>query len=106
MQFGNMFKQAQQMQAKVAEAQEKVKLLQVTGSSGGGKVSVSLKGSGEVDQLSISPDVVSAQDVELLEDLIIAAFNEAKKKLDDESNTLMNAAMGNMKLPAGLKMPF
>lgn len=79
MNIAGMMKQAQAMQKKMLDAQEKLASQEYTGNAGGGVVSVIINGKGEVLKLKISKDVMSPDDVEILEDLIVAAFNDAKK---------------------------
>ncbi len=104
--FGNMFKQAQQMQAKMAEAQALVDALEAEGSSGNHMVKVILKGQGLLKSITIDPSLLNPSEAEMVEDLIVAAFNDAKKNLDEKSNEIMNKAMGGMKLPGNFKLPF
>ncbi|MEI8320467.1 MAG: YbaB/EbfC family nucleoid-associated protein [Alphaproteobacteria bacterium] len=104
--FGNLLKQAQQMQAKMADAQAQLDVLEIEGASGGGKIQVMLNGHGALKGIKIDPSLITPDDPEMLEDLIIAAFNDAKKKVDDTSSSLMGKVTGGMGLPGGLKLPF
>lgn len=99
--FNNLMKQAQEMQAKLMAAQNKMNELEVSGSSGGGMVQVTIDGKGCMKKLSIDPKLLSPDDVEVVEDLIVAAFNDAKSKLEEQ----IAAQMGSI-LPAGMKLPF
>jgi DNA-binding YbaB/EbfC family protein len=101
-----IMKQAQMMQKKVAEMQEKMAITEYKGSSGGGMVNVTINGKSEIVSLKIDPSIVNVDEVEMIEDLIIAAFNEAKKKSDAESEGSMSGMLGGMGLPPGFKMPF
>lgn len=101
-----MMKQAQMMQKKFAEMQEKLALTEFTGTSGGGMVSVTINGKGELNKIKIDPSLVTKDEVEVLEDLIVAAFNDAKKKADNSSEGEMSGMLGGMNLPPGFKMPF
>ena len=104
--LGNLMKQAQQMQAKMGEMQAKLDLMEVTGASGGGMVQVLINGKGELRKLKIDPSLVDPNDVEVLEDLIVAAFNDAKTKVDATMQDEMKMMTGGMNLPAGFKLPF
>lgn len=106
MNIAGMMKQAQAMQKKMLDAQEKLASQEYTGNAGGGVVSVIINGKGEVLKLKISKDVMSPDDVEILEDLIVAAFNDAKKKQTEDSESNMSGLMSGMNLPAGMKLPF
>ena len=93
----NMMKQAQQMQAKM---QEQVALIRVEAGAGGGMVSVKMDGHKNVLGVKIDPEV--AGDVEMLQDMVMAAFNEAAKKVDEEAQSKMGGMLGGMGLPPGL----
>ncbi len=104
--LGNLMKQAQQMQSKMAEMQAKMGDLEVTGASGGGMLKVTLNGKYELKGIKIDPSLVSADDVEVLEDLIVAAFNDAKTKAETAMQDEMAKLTGGLNLPAGFKLPF
>lgn len=104
--LGNMMKQAQAMQAKMAEAQAKLEQMTVEGASGGGMVKVLLSGKGEMKGLTIDPNLIDPEDAEVLEDLIIAAHNDAKAKSEAMMAEEMKAVTGGLQLPPGMKMPF
>ena len=104
--FSKMMKQAQKMQADMAEAQEKIADLRVEGVSGGGLVRVEMSGRGDVVRVQIDPSLAVAEEVEMLEDLLVAALRDARAKADDLSNTEMQKIMGGMKLPGGMNLPF
>ena len=104
--LGNMMKQAQAMQAKMAEAQAKLEQMTVEGASGGGMVKLTLSGKGEMKGLSIDPALIDPDDPEVLEDLIIAAHNDAKVKSEAMMAEEMKAVTGGLQLPPGMKMPF
>ncbi len=104
--LGNLMKQAQQMQSKMAEMQAKMGDLEVTGASGGGMLKVTLNGKYELKGIKIDPSLVSAGDVEVLEDLIVAAFNDAKTKAETAMQDEMSKLTGGLNLPAGFKLPF
>ncbi len=104
--FSDMMKQAQEMQKKMKELQEGLANLEVEGSSGGGLVSVKVNGKGEVKKIKIDPSLMKPEEAEILEDLIVAAFNEAKKKAEEASAEEMKKMTGGMNLPPGFKLPF
>lgn len=104
--LGQMMKRAQEMQAKMAELQEKMQVLEVTGSAGGGMVKVTLNGKGEMRALAIDPALCKADEVEVLEDLVIAGFNDAKGKVEARLQEEMTKITGGLALPGGLKLPF
>jgi hypothetical protein len=104
--LGNLMKQAQQMQSKMAEMQGKMELMEVSGASGGGMVQVLVNGKGEMRKLKIDPSLVDPNDIEVLEDLIVAAFNDAKGKVEATMADEMQKLTGGLNLPAGFKMPF
>ena len=101
-----LMKQAQEMQAKMAEIQAKLADIEVKGAAGGGLVSATLNGKGELRRLTIDPALVDADEVEVLEDLIIAAFNDAKAKVEARIAEEMQKVTGGLPLPPGMKMPF
>lgn len=101
-----LMKQAQEMQKKVLEMQEEMAKKEFQGMSGGGSVKIIINGKGTLKSIKIDPEMANKDDIEILEDLIIAAFNEAKAKLDEESSGGMSDMFGGMKLPPGMKMPF
>lgn len=101
-----MMKQAKEMQARMAEADKNIEAIEVEGTSGGGSVSVTLNGKGVPQRYKIDPSVVDPDDVEVLEDLLIAAYNEGKKKADEESAKEMKKATGGMSFPSGMGLPF
>ena len=94
----NLMKQAQKIQQEMAKAQEELENAEVTGSAAGGLVEVRVNGKNEFLGISIKPEAVDPDDVEMLEDLITAAMNDAKAKADELSKNKMGAfgAMGSM----------
>ena len=102
--IAQLMQQAQKMQENLQRAQEELANLEVTGSAGGGMVSVTLTGAKECRKVRIDPSVLS--DPEMAEDLIAAAFNDAVNKIDAESKNKMGAATAGMQLPPGMKLPF
>ncbi len=106
MNIAKMMKQAQQAQQKMQEMQAKIAQQEVTGQSGAGMVQVTMTGGGEMRQIKIDPSLVSPQEVEVLEDLIVAACNDARGKAEAAQQKAMAEAMGGMGLPPGMKLPF
>jgi len=104
--LGQMMKQAQAMQAKMAEMQEKLGQLEVTGQSGAGMVKATLNGKSELRRLKIDPSLVDPGEVEVMEDLIVAAVNDAKLKVEAAVAEEMKQVTGGLDLPPGLKLPF
>ena len=104
--LGNMLKQAQQMQSKMAEMQDRLGDLEVSGQAGAGMVQVTVNGRGEMKRIKLSKDVVTPDDIEVLEDLIVAAFNDAKGKVEGLVAEETQKLMGGLKLPPGMKLPF
>ena len=101
-----MMKQAKQMQEKMAGLQQEVASIEVTGTSGGGLVRVTLTGKGDLKALAIDPSLIKPEDAEILEDLIVAAHADAKAKAEAALAERTQALMGDLGLPAGLKLPF
>lgn len=104
--LGQMMKQAQQMQAKMAALQEQLAAIEVTGGAGGGLVQVTMTGKGEARRLHIDPSLFDANEAEVLEDLIVAAFNDAKAKVEAHVAARMQELTGGLKLPPGFELPF
>ncbi|MBD7987075.1 YbaB/EbfC family nucleoid-associated protein [Luteimonas sp. Sa2BVA3] len=102
--IAQLMQQAQKMQENLQKAQAELANIEVTGSAGGGMVSITLSGTKECRKVRIDPSVLS--DPEMAEDLIAAAFNDASNKVDAESQAKMGAATAGMPLPPGMKMPF
>ena len=96
MNIQQMMKQAQQMQERM---QKEMAGLKVEGNAGGGMVTVVVNGAKQVQSLKIDPEVVSKDDVEMLQDLIVAAINDAHRKADDEMSQKMGGMMGGLKIP-------
>jgi hypothetical protein len=93
------------MQANLQKAQAEIATLEVTGESGGGMLKVTMTGRHEVKRVQIDPSV-SAEDREMLEDLIAAAINDAVHRVESATQAKMSSVMGGMSLPAGMKLPF
>jgi hypothetical protein len=94
--MSNLMKQAQKMQKQMEEAQAKLDELEVTATAGGGAVEVTVTGKREVTKVKLSQEVVDPDDVEMLEDLIMAATNEALRKVEDASQQSMNKITGGL----------
>ncbi|CUA93507.1 YbaB/EbfC family nucleoid-associated protein [Pannonibacter indicus] len=106
MDFLKMMKQAKQMQEKMGSLQESLAALEVTGSAGAGLVTVTLSGKGDMKGLKIDPSLAKEDEVEILEDLILAAHNDAKAKAEAMMAEKTQELMSGMGLPAGFKLPF
>jgi DNA-binding YbaB/EbfC family protein len=104
--LGQMMKQAQQMQAKMAELQEKLAESEMTGAAGGGMVRVTMNGKGELRAVKVDPSLLTPDDAEVLEDLIVAAANDAKTKVESHVAEEMQKLTGGLALPPGMKLPF
>jgi DNA-binding YbaB/EbfC family protein len=94
------------MQSKMAEIQARLGEAEVAGAAGGGMVAVTVNGKGEMRKIKIDPSLVSPDEVEVLEDLIVAAFNDAKGKVEALMQDEMQKLTGGLNLPPGLKLPF
>lgn len=104
--LGQMLKQAQEMQSKMAELQERLAEQELEGVAGGGMVKVIMNGKGEMRRVKIDPDLADPNDIEVLEDLIVAAAGDAKAKVEACTQEEMQKVAGGLNLPAGLKLPF
>ncbi|QUI21224.1 YbaB/EbfC family nucleoid-associated protein [Vallitalea pronyensis] len=100
--MNNLMKQAQKMQKKMQEMQEDLDTQVFEASAGGGAVKVVVSGKKEVTKVSIDPEVVDEDDVEMLEDLILAAVNEAMRTADEQVNQQMSKLTGGLNMPGGL----
>ncbi|MDC0196572.1 YbaB/EbfC family nucleoid-associated protein [Gammaproteobacteria bacterium] len=104
--LGQMMKQAQEMQLKMDEMQKKLAEMEVVGGSGAGMVEVILSGKNDVRKIKIDPAVIDPNDPEVLEDLIVAALNDAKSKVEARVGDKMSEMTGGIQLPPGFKLPF
>ena len=104
--FNNMLKQAQELQKKMADAQKKVEELEAEGTSGGGLVKVKINGKNVTTSLSIDESLISKDEREILEDLIVAALNDARENVQKKISEEMSKLTGGLKLPPGMKLPF
>jgi nucleoid-associated protein EbfC len=103
--IGNLMKQAQVMQERMQKAQAEVQNIEVVGEAGGGMVKVTLTGRHQVKRVQIEP-AVAAEDREMLEDLLVAAFNDAAHKIETRTQEMMAAVTAGIQLPPGVKLPF
>ena len=103
--LGNMMKQIQQMQAKMEEIQAKLAETEVEGTSGGGMVKAVVNGKQELLEIKIDPEVVDPEDIDMLQDLIVAAVNQARQKAQEIQSEQMSALTGGMNIP-GMNLPF
>ena len=104
--LGNMMKQAQQLQKKMAEAQNKLNDIEVEGTSGGGLIKVTATAKGSFKRISIDDSLIKKDEKEILEDLIVAAINDAKEKGEAAAQEEMKNLTGGLPLPPGMKLPF
>jgi DNA-binding YbaB/EbfC family protein len=102
--FMKILQQAQQMQGKLQELQDQLQHQSVTGTAGGGMVTVDADGKGQVRRIKLDPSVVSPNDVEMLEDLIVVAMADAQKKAAELAQAEMGKLTGGLALP--FKLPF
>ncbi|HRK64278.1 MAG TPA: YbaB/EbfC family nucleoid-associated protein [Terricaulis sp.] len=104
--LSQIMRQAQAMQAKINEAQKKLEAMEVEGSAGGGMVKLRLSGKSALLGVSIDASLMVADDREILEDLIKAAHDDARRKLEDAQNDEMKGLSGGLGILPGFKMPF
>ena len=104
--LAGLMKQAGQMQAKMAEMQAKMEAMEVEGTSGAGMVTLVLSGKGDLRRLRVDPKLLDPAEAEMLQDLVVAAHADAKRKVEAAMAEEMQAATGGLELPPGLKLPF
>jgi nucleoid-associated protein EbfC len=104
--LGQMMKQAQQMQERMAELQAKLDAVEIAGASGGGLVQVTLTGKGQMRRLKIDRSLMVPDETEVLEDLIVAAVNDARARVEAHVGEEMSKLTGGLSLPPGFKLPF
>ncbi|WP_416898382.1 MAG: YbaB/EbfC family nucleoid-associated protein [Minwuia sp.] len=104
--LGNLMKQAKAMQEKMETMQAELESLEVTGESGAGMVRVTMTAKGVLQKVKIDPSIVDPADPEMLEDLIVAAHNDAKRRADETMKEKMSEVTGGLDLPPGMKLPF
>ena len=103
--LGEMMKKAQEMQENLQKAQAEMANREITGESGGGMVTVVMRGTHEVSRVNIDPSLVE-EDVEMLEDLVAAAINDAVHKIEKTNQAAMKEMTAGLNLPPGFKLPF
>lgn len=103
--LGQMLKQVQQMQAKMQEVQTELEKAEVEATSGGGMVKVVCNGKNEIVSIKIDPEVVNKDDIEMLQDLVLAAVNSAREKVQEMQSEKMSALTGGLNIP-GMNFPF
>ncbi|MGE0044434.1 MAG: YbaB/EbfC family nucleoid-associated protein [Hyphomonadaceae bacterium] len=104
--ISQIMRQAQAMQAKIAEAQKKLEAMEVEGTAGGGLVKVKLSGKTALISISIDPSLLKPDEGEIVEDLVKAAHDDARRKLEDAQNEEMKGVSGGLGILPGFKMPF
>ena len=101
-----MMKQARELQGKMEQLQHEVAALEVEGSAGGGLVSVTMNGKSEMQRVRIDPSLLKPEEAEIVEDLIVAAVNDARAKAEAKLADRMRDLTGGLQLPPGMKLPF
>lgn len=104
--FMGMIKQAKELQEKMQDLQAEIAALEATGTAGAGLVTVTVSGKGELKRVKIDPSLAKAEEIEILEDLIIAAANDARGKAEALATEKMKALTAGLPLPPGLSLPF
>lgn len=104
MDISSMMKQAQELQKRMAEAQKKIETVEVTGVSGGGLASVTLTGGGSMKKVSLSESLLQEGEIGVIEDLIVAAYNDAKAKMEAKREEEMGAVTRGMGVPPGFSL--
>lgn len=103
--LGNMLKQAQEVQARMTQMQERLASMEVSGQAAAGMVQATLTGKGEVRKLKIDRSLIDPDEAEVLEDLVVAALNDARAKVEAAMAEEMGKVTGGLSLPAGFKLP-
>lgn len=104
--LGNLMKQAKAMQEKMESMQAELENLEVTGEAGAGMVRATMTAKGAVRQVKIDPSLLDPNDPEMVEDLVVAALNDAKRRADETMKERMSEVTGGLDLPPGMKLPF
>lgn len=104
--LGQLMRQAQEMQERMAGMQEALGAIEIEGASGGGMVQVVLNGKGEMRRVRIDPTQFKPDEIGMLEDLVVAAHNDAKAKVERRVQEETQKLMGGLQLPPGMKFPF
>ena len=103
--IGQLMKQAQQMQEKMKQAQDELAKITVVGESGGGMVSITMTCKNEMKKINID-EVLFSEEKDMLEDLLIAAFNDAARRVEKKTQESMSGMTSGLNLPPGMKLPF
>lgn len=106
MNIAGMMKKAQEMQKKMQEMQEELENVTEEGTAGAGMVTVVMNGKNEVKKISLADDLINPEEKDILEDLLVAALSDAKRKIDARAASEMEKVTGGLGLPAGMKLPF
>ncbi len=104
--LAGLMKQASQMQAKMQEMQAKLDAMEIEGEAGAGMVRLTLSGKSELRRIKVDPKLLDPSESEMLEDLIVAAHADAKRKVEAVMADEMQRATGGLELPGGMKLPF
>jgi nucleoid-associated protein EbfC len=106
MNIAGMMKKAQEMQKKMQEMQDNLVNFIEEGTAGAGMVTVQMNGKNDIKKINISDELLNPNDKEMLEDLLVAALSDAKRKIDARAGSEMEKVTGGLNLPAGMKLPF
>lgn len=106
MNIQQMMRQAQAMQQKIEELKQRIDKEEFEGNSGAGMVKITINGKGDIVRMDLDKEVVNPEETDILADLITAAFNDARKKMEDYSNSEMSGVTSKLGLPPGIKLPF
>ena len=104
--LSGLMKQASQMQAKMQEMQARMEAMEVEGTAGAGLVTVTLTGKGDMKRIKVDPKLADPGEMEMLEDLVVAAHTEARRRIEEIMAEEMAKVTGGMQLPGGMKLPF
>lgn len=104
--LSGLMKQAKQLQERMGQLQEEVSAMEIEGSAGGGLVTVVMTGKSEMKRLKIDPSLMKPEEAEIVEDLIVAAVNDARAKAEAALADKMRELTGGLPLPPGMKLPF
>jgi DNA-binding YbaB/EbfC family protein len=104
--LGNLMKQAQELQTRMAEVQAELEQMEISGQSGAGLVKVTLSGKGDLKAVVVDPSLIKPDEAEILEDLIVAAHADAKARMEQQVAEKMKAVTGNLPIPPGFNLGF
>lgn len=104
--ISDLMKQAKEMQDKMQELQKKVEQTEVEGTAGGGMVKITINGKHIATKVEIDPSLINTEEKDVLEDLFVAAINDATKKVSENMNNELGSMSGGLNLPPGMKLPF